>query len=275
MWSAGNIVSKTKFSYSFQPQTNHGNYKCGIVAFIRHFGQPAAQTHPHLIAEGEVTPGIKQEEFLQRRCKLVQTANSVFLKDKTVKGHLFIFPSSSTTYMTNDIPYVFRQNTDFLYLCGFQEPNSLLLIEAGNSLNGEHKSILFVPKRDPSKELWDGPRSGSEGAITITGVDFAHNYSELEKYLHYYNHQNKDYLLWYDSAAHVSSGINNRVLAPLTQETKYKSIQNPVSIVHALRSLKSPAEAELMQKSVDIASKAFVETMKFSHPQVDCLCILI
>ncbi|XP_005105486.1 xaa-Pro aminopeptidase 3 [Aplysia californica] len=242
----------------------------GITTSFRRFGQPASQTHPHLIAEGEVTPGITRAEYHQRRCKLVQAAVKTFRGVKSVKDHLFIFPSSTTSYMTNDIPYPFRQNTDFLYFSGFLEPDSLLLIEANHkSVDGAHVSHLFVPRRDPSRELWDGPRSGTDGAIKLTGVDASFTTGELGKYLQYYNHQHKDYVLWYNHGRPVHADFHHRILEQVMKDQKHKCVENPTMNCHKLRALKSPAEVQLMQRSADIASEAFMETMKFSRPMVN------
>ena len=104
--------------------------------------------------------------------------------------HIVIIPSATKLYMSNDIPYQFRQNTDFLYLCGFQEPDSLLILENFGALP-DHKSVLFVPKKDPVRELWEGSRSGIEGAVALTGVDETHNNEDIGEYLNKYLHSNK------------------------------------------------------------------------------------
>lgn len=94
--------------------------------------------------------------------------------------HTVILLSNPTYYMSNDIPYTFHQDTNFLYLCGFQEPDSILVLQ---SLPGKplpsHKALLFVPRRDPSRELWDGPRSGTDGAVALTGVDEGYTIEEF------------------------------------------------------------------------------------------------
>ncbi|CAL1532454.1 unnamed protein product [Lymnaea stagnalis] len=237
---------------------------------VRWFGQPAAQTHPHLIAEGEVTPGITRKEFHKRRCRLVESAVEVFKGVKSVKHHLFVFPSATTVYMTNDIPYPFRQNSDFLYFCGFQEPDSVLLIEANSkSSSGEHLAHLFVPRKDAAKELWDGPRSGAEGALMLTGVDGAFNSNELEKFLQLYNKDHKDYILWYNHAKPCHEDFHNRVIGQVMRDQRHKCVENTAPLSHKLRAVKSAAEIQLIQQSVSIASEAFVEVMKFSKPQVN------
>ena len=150
------------------------------------------------------------------------------------------------------------------------EPDSVLVIEGkSGTTSGDHKAHLFVPKRDPARELWDGPRSGAEGAVTITGVDSSHNSRELEKYLQYYNHRHKDYVLWYDHGSHSTNDFHNRILGQVMNDKRHKCVENPIHVAHRQRALKSPAECHLMQRSAQIASEAFVETMKFSQPGVN------
>ncbi|KAK3751202.1 hypothetical protein RRG08_023959 [Elysia crispata] len=237
----------------------------------RWFGQPASQTHPHLIAEGEITPGLTVKEFHSRRCSLVRSALKTFQGVKSTEHHLFIFPSATTSFMTNDIPYTFRQNTDFLYLCGFQEADSLLIIKANSDsvITGDHESILFVPRKDAAKELWDGPRSGADGATVLTGVDAAFNSNEIEKYLQHYNKDHKNYVIWYNHAQPVHAVFNNRIVGLLMHDKRHKCVENTMNLMHRLRVFKSAAEISLMQQSVDIAAGAFIDVMKFSKPMIN------
>lgn len=136
----------------------------------------------HLIGfvfTGEVTPGLSQVEYALRRHKLMVLIQKE-AQDWNGLDHTVILLSNPTYYMSNDIPYVFHQDTNFLYLCGFQEPDSILVLQSipGKALPA-HKSILFVPRRDPNRELWDGPRSGPDGAIALTGVDEAYTIEEF------------------------------------------------------------------------------------------------
>ncbi|KAK7489851.1 hypothetical protein BaRGS_00018873 [Batillaria attramentaria] len=239
---------------------------------VRRFGQPAAQTHPHLLSSGEVTPGITKEEYRGRRSMLVSLALKSTKGVNAVKDHIFVFPSASKVYMTNDIPYPFRQNTDFLYLSGFQEPDSVLVIQScspDESSGNDHKSFLFVPKKDPAKELWEGPRSGVEGAITLTGVDDAFNFDQLEKFLEQWCKDYNQFMLWYDYVQPVQSYFHTHVMSQVICQERHKAIENTTRLMHHLRVKKSPAEVELMRQSIEIASESLVEVMKFSRPQVN------
>lgn len=230
----------------------------------RFFGQPAFLTHPHLVKEGEVTPGITKEEYVQRRMTLVSHAAHL-LKSSSIKEHIFIFPSSSKTYMTHDIPYPFRQNTDFLYLCGFQEPDSVLVLHTTSS---GYKTVLFVPERNPDKELWDGPRSGREGAVELTGIATASNSKDIEKYLFDYCKSFSNFLVWYNHLQPVHREFHERVFSQFLAEQRHKGLESPVSLMHHQRVVKSAAEIQLIKKSTAVASAAFVEVMKYSYPGI-------
>lgn len=98
--------------------------------------------------------------------------------------------------MSERIPYVFRQNTDFFYLTGCLEPDSCLVLSAGESAS-EHVATLFVRDGDSHSEKWDGPRTGPEDAVRLFGVDQALPLSELENYLQVYMKTTKGSTLWY------------------------------------------------------------------------------
>lgn len=228
----------------------------------RWFGQPAAQTHPHLIKEGEVTPGITKDEYKRRRCNLIRLA----LQSHSNKNHIMIVPSATKQIMTSVIPYPFHQNTDFWYLCGFLEPDSLLVMQ----FNGEQSpnTALFVPKRDPEKEMWDGPRSGIEGTLQLTGVDSAFNTDHLGDFLYGYLCDNSDFVVWYNKKSIVNPALQNNAVNDFIKEGKHSEIENVSTILQTLRLFKSQTEVNLMRKSCDIVADAFREVMMYSHPGV-------
>lgn len=74
------------------------------------------------------------------------------------KHHIVIIPAATTTYMTDKIPYFFRQNTDYLYLSGCLEPDTALVLTG--SCEDDFTSTLFLRKQDDHSALWNGPRTG-------------------------------------------------------------------------------------------------------------------
>ncbi|XP_028935212.1 xaa-Pro aminopeptidase 3 isoform X1 [Ornithorhynchus anatinus] len=235
----------------------------------RYLGQPSPFTHPHLLRPGEVTPGLSQVEYALRRHKLM----TLIRKDTSGQSgteQTVILLSNPTYYMSNDIPYTFHQDNHFLYLCGFQEPDSVLVLQSlpGKQLPS-HKATLFVPRRDASRELWDGPRSGPDGAVALTGVDEAFT---LEEFHHLVSKLKAETnTVWYDWTRPAHSQLHSDFLQSLT-ETKARSknrVRGLQHLVQQLRLIKSPAEIELMQVAGRLTSQAFIETMFASKSPIN------
>ena len=120
----------------------------------RALAQPAPESHPHLMAAGEVTPGISAAEYAQRR-----QAVADLLPDRSVA----IFSAAPLSYMCHDVPYPYRPDVDLLYLTGFHEPTSLLAC-VKPAPSAAPRWHFFVRPTDPAKALWDGPHAGVQGA---------------------------------------------------------------------------------------------------------------
>lgn len=80
------------------------------------------------------------------------------LQTDITKSHIVVIPSATKVFMSEKIPYVFRQNTDFLYLTGCTEPDCVLVLSTTQEENS--LSTLFLRKKDKHAEKWDGPRTG-------------------------------------------------------------------------------------------------------------------
>ncbi|XP_034950313.1 xaa-Pro aminopeptidase 3-like [Chelonus insularis] len=224
------------------------------------YGQPTPLTHPHLLSPGELVPGIKLEEFKERRKTLVK--HIVETGKISSHPHIIIIPSATKVYMSDKIPYFFRQNTDFLYFTGCQEPDSILLIV----VNGEkYESTLFVQKKDLKSELWDGPRTGAEAAIDMFGVDRSLPISDFEFFISSIISEDKNSTFWYENNEQIHPEFHKKILQ-LVKSTGLRSVTSPQTIFHNIRLIKSPAEIQLMKKSCDIASAAITKTIEVSKP---------
>ncbi|XP_074553251.1 xaa-Pro aminopeptidase 3 [Halichoeres trimaculatus] len=229
----------------------------------RYLGQPSPFTHPHLIKQGEVTPGLSKSEFELRRhqlASLVEAQADRLGRSASSSSHVLVILSHPTRYMTNDIPYHFHQNQDFLYLSGFLEPDSALVLYGKGKPD---QAALFVPRRDPGRELWDGPRSGKDGAAALTGIERIHCSEELGVVLK----SLKGSTLWYDSSQPAHPGLHQTHLAPVLEAGPMPRSVRP--LIHSLRVLKTPAEVALMQTAGHITAQAFRRTMAFSRGDVD------
>jgi intermediate cleaving peptidase 55 len=133
-------------------------------------GQPLFETRPHLIAEGDLTPGISALEYFARRQRIL---------NEIPDGSALIISGNRTQFATDSVFYEFRQDPNFYYLPGFLEPGAALVLVKDPGTAG--KSIFFVPESDAHKELWDGSRTGTKGAVEFFNADEAHPVENMPK----------------------------------------------------------------------------------------------
>src|SRR5437660_10809057 len=87
-----------------------------------------------------------------------------------------IIPAAREAVRSHDTNYRYRQNSDFFYLTGSEEPDAIAVIAPSK----EKKFTLFVRPRDPEREIWDGYRGGVEGAVRDYSADEAFPVSEFD-----------------------------------------------------------------------------------------------
>jgi intermediate cleaving peptidase 55 len=222
---------------------------------VRSFGQPTPVTHPNIMKKGEVTPGLSANEFETRRSNLMKS-----LPD----GSTVVSVGYSTRYMTNNIFYPFHQNTDFWYLCGFNEPDAAMILEKDDSERG-YKQTMFVQPKNASAELWDGPRTGVEGVKELFGADEAFDNTRFSSYFKKVLSSSKH--IFMDSPGSMPSLISQENTKKLIETgLKLQTILPLSKTIQELRMIKSSSEIDIMKKSGMISSKAFIEAMKWTEP---------
>ncbi|CAI2187438.1 11644_t:CDS:10 [Funneliformis geosporum] len=244
----------------------------------RFYGQPTAETHPHLMKPGETTPGISAVEYELRRTKLM---------NKLPENSVAISLGYRTRYMSNKVLFVYYS---------FNEPDAAMVLEKNNSQRG-YKMTMFVPPKNRSVEIWDGPRTGLLGAVYIFGADEAMESSRFNSKIKEIAKNYKDVYIDLPprtnilSSESISKSISRTHGIPslYTLSCGFKCIRDyldrlirphrlsvsnifgfqvkPLSrIVQELRIIKSDAEISLMKKGGQITGKAFIETMNFTKP---------
>jgi Xaa-Pro aminopeptidase len=177
-----------------------------------------------------------------------------------------IIPAAREATRSNDTQYRFRQDSDFYYLTGFEEPEAIAVIAPGR----EQKYTLFVRPRDPEQEIWVGRRAGVEGAKTDFGADESFSIAEFpEKLLDILDGAEN---LYYRLGAYLD--LDDRIIRKIAEMRALnrkpihppRTVIDPATIIHEMRVLKSPEEIELMQKAADIAAEAHVAAMKAARP---------
>ena len=201
---------------------------------------------------------IKPAEFARRRRQLMRMAGG---------DAILILPAAAERIRNNDSHYPYRQDSDFWYLSGFQEPDAVLVLVPGRK-HGEQ--LLFCRERDPEREAWDGPRAGQEGAVETFGMDDAYPIADLDEILpgliegrsRVYYHFGRD--AEFDLKL---IGWVNRVRAQIKQgaQPPHEFLELG-HLLHDLRLFKSKDELRTMRRAADIAAEAHARAMRVAHP---------
>lgn len=178
-----------------------------------------------------------------------------------------IFTSAPHAVMHNDVEHVFRQDSDFYYLTGFNEPDAVAVLAPHH---GEHQFVLFLRPKDRDREIWSGRRVGVETAKEQFGADAVFPIHELDEKL-------PEYLkaadrLYYHLGHH--DGFNQKVLRHWQRllTTYAKRGTGPVAIedshllLQGMRRVKTPEEIELMRKAVAVSVKAHNHAREVAQP---------
>ncbi|MDB9813163.1 aminopeptidase P N-terminal domain-containing protein [Gammaproteobacteria bacterium] len=177
-----------------------------------------------------------------------------------------VIAGASTQYRNADSSYAFRQDSNFWYLTGFNEAEATLVVLTDDS--HATKSIAFVPEKDKLKEIWDGYRSGPEGAVKDYGFDEAYNNSEI-------NNQLPELLKGRERVFYPvgkNTGLDQNIIEWIkTAKSKDRhssaiDIADASSKVGNQRLIKDAHEIGLMKKACRISAESHVEAMKFVKP---------
>ena len=74
----------------------------------------------------------------------------------------------------------FIQNTDFFYLSGIDEEESILVIFP-DAREEKHREILFIKEISEDIVIWEGPKYSKEEASKISGIKTVYWAREFEK----------------------------------------------------------------------------------------------
>lgn len=197
-------------------------------------------------------------EFARRRKQLMRMVGV---------GGIAILPAAPARIYSRDVEYRFRQDSDFYYLTGLAEPEAVVALVPGRA-NGEY--IVFCRDRDEEKELWDGARTGPDGAISEYGADDAFPIDDIDDILPgviescsrvYYTMG-----LYAEFDARMADWVNS------LRSRESRGVHTPQEFValdhllHDMRLYKSRAELTALRRSAKVAAQAHTRAIKFVRP---------
>ena len=197
-------------------------------------------------------------EFKRRRNQLMKMIG---------KGNIAILSAAPQCIRNRDVEYPYRQDSDFLYLSGFLEPEAVLVLVPGRD-HGQY--ILFCRENDPEQETWHGRRAGQQGAVEEYGADDSFPISDIDDIL--------PGLLEGRQKVFTAIGrypdFDQRLMGWVNQIKRQSRSGAHVPyefvaidhLLHDMRLYKSRAEISAMKKAAQISIAAHKRAMRLCRP---------
>ncbi len=203
---------------------------------------------------------MNRSEFERRRRQLMRMVG---------KGGIAILPAAPVRMRSRDVEYRYRQDSDFYYLTGFAEPESVAVLVPGRP-QGEY--LLFCRERHAERELWDGRRAGQDGAIADFGADDAFPIDDIDDIIPgliegcdrvYYTMG-----MYSDFDSRIADWVNSLrtgAARGLHTPTEFVALDH---LLHDMRLYKSRSEISAMRKAAKVAVTAHKRAMQIARPGV-------
>ncbi len=200
------------------------------------------------------TDAERQSELARRRASVAAK-----MADKSV---MILFSAEPKLY-TNDVDYVFRQENNLYYLTALKQDGSTLVIKKDGTTVTE---TVYLPKRDPRRETWEGRMYSNEDVTNISGIKNIVDTKDLAAYLQSLKDKRDTsvesvYLLLPEGEQDENGRREFRVENDFSKQISgYKTV-NAQPIFADLRHIKSPYELKLLQHAIDITTEAQMRSM--------------
>lgn len=205
-----------------------------------------------------MTVGITAQEYHERRAKLAASLP---------ENGIAILPSADLKYRSGAVFYQFYQESNFLYLTGFLEPESVAIIQkvgAGNS--DEYLFHLLVREKDVKAEQWEGARSGTQAAVDVFNADQSGDIKEMAALLPPLIAQATGGV--YTDAAADSRTNFSKFFGATQSSDGFLSLLRDADVkalrplMNDLKIIKSPAEISNMRHAGRISGRAYANAMR-------------
>jgi Xaa-Pro aminopeptidase len=180
-----------------------------------------------------------------------------------------LIPAADETVRNDDVNHEFRQDSEFFYLTGFHEPEALAVIVPDHP-EGEYH--LFVRPRDRNLEIWNGYRTGVEGAKERFQADQAYTTAEIDSVLPrlllgrdmlYYRGGHQDHDARVRSLLVKARNYQNR-----TGKAMPSGVCDLTPLVAEMRLRKSASEIESLRAACELSAMGHMEAMRFGRPDL-------
>ncbi len=189
------------------------------------------------------------------------------LMDAFSPDSVLLVPSAHHTVRNGDVDQPWRQDSDFWFLTGFDEPDSVLVLRPGHA---SETYVLFVRPRDKEAETWNGRRAGLEGAVATHGADKAFLIGDFDTELARIceGAQEVAWIFGRDSAfdSQVLRAVRRHRTHPKLRINGPDRLTDLSAALWPLRLLKQPEEIDALRRACEITAEAHHEVMRLCEP---------
>ncbi|KOS23014.1 Intermediate cleaving peptidase 55 [Escovopsis weberi] len=241
------------------PSVSRNGHTEAISAAHFKFGQPLHETHPHILNAGELTPGITAQEYADRRAALAAAMP---------QGAAAVLHAASLQYKSGAVFHPYRQESNFFYLTGWQEPDAVAVVRKTGPARDDYAFAMLVRPKHPREEQWSGYRSGVGAAVDVFNADEAWPIDDAESKLPELlrgasliyadpppNHHNQQQS---QSQQHLPANALWRFLSA-ARDARRTALY---PVMNRLRALKSPAEIANMRLAGAASGRAITAAMR-------------
>jgi len=207
---------------------------------------------------GKLLSKVSRDEFARRRRQLMRIMG---------RDSIAIVPAAPVRHRNSDVEYAYRQDSDFFYLTGFNEPEAVAVLVPGRP---QAEYVLFVRDRDPEREIWDGYRAGTTGATREYGAQDAFPIDDIDEILP--GLMENRARVYYAMGTHPE--FDQRVVGWVNAlRAQARNGRHPPQemialdhVLHDMRLYKSRTELSLMREAARIGVAAHLRAMRACRP---------
>ncbi len=195
--------------------------------------------------------------------------NRLNLASKLKPGSLVIVHSADPQRLSGDGVLPYRQDSNFFYLTGIAQEESILLIISGS--DGDCREVLFVKETNERIAIWEGEKINLEEATKLSGISQVEWTKEFDSILEDLLANTNQIYLDFDA-------VNKPKLFPLSKNERlarelielHSNIEaiSLTPILKELRMIKSDAECDLIVQAGAITEKGYDRVLNFLKPGV-------
>jgi Xaa-Pro aminopeptidase len=197
--------------------------------------------------------------------------NRANLRKLLPRNALAVLNANDVLPVNGDAVLPLQQNSDFFYLTGIEQEESLLLLYP-DAHEPKHREVLFLRQPNALLETWEGHKLTREEARGISGVDRVEWLPDFAGIFHRVMCECSRVFLNSNEnprAQLVVPGRDARFIADTQQRYPLHDYHRLAPLLHRLRAVKSDLEIEALRRACDITEAGFRRVCRFVKPGVN------